>query len=177
MMRGWMVMLLVLAGCSREKEEVATEEWKTWACTGHEEQVAKAYGDCMEQTRKTDAQSRMIEVYTSFGCEEYARRLWCVPRPAIPCQNPDSAVKLAVKQEQQQCKKLLTECKEEQVGVCDDVCEGARGAAREYERKFTAMCNIAKGMCHELHEAGSGEAWDCEAACDFFGDPKKRGKR
>ena len=56
--------------------------------------------------------------------------------------------------------------------VCDGWCEEARGAAKEYKRKFEAMCFMARGLCKDLQNVqGQGEAMDCgPALCDFFGD-------
>lgn len=55
--------------------------------------------------------------------------------------------------------------------VCDGWCEEARGAAKEYRRKFEAMCNMAQGMCIELQKEGRWQDVDCDSSlCDFFGD-------
>ena len=61
--------------------------------------------------------------------------------------------------------------------VCDGECEAARGAAKEYERKYKAMCAAATAMCLEMKGLGHWQDMDCADTCLFFGDgPAERVK-
>jgi hypothetical protein len=60
--------------------------------------------------------------------------------------------------------------------VCENECEAARGAAKEYKRKYEAMCATAVAMCLEMQGLGHWKDMDCKETCLFFGDkPAERG--